>query len=119
MTRLELPWPPTINTYRQPVRMGNITRLVTSNKGKQYKKLVEQALITQEYPLFKNKIGMEIKLHPPDKRKRDIDNYFKPVFDSLVKCNVLEDDELIKEITVYMCDPVKFGQVVVNIKELK
>lgn len=37
----------------------------------------------------------------PDRRKRDLDNYLKPVLDALTECNIIEDDSKIVSLNIY------------------
>ena len=118
-TKLELPFPPSINGYRIPLRRGKTIILGTSNNGHKYVKRVGESLIDQEFHTYSDNVKVSLELYPPDKRKRDIDNYCKALFDSLVKHNVLEDDKLIKHLNIDMCSPCKYGKVLIWIEEIE
>ena len=58
---------------------------------------------------------MEVYLHPPDVRKRDLDNYMKGLLDALVQAGILEDDSLIDQLFIYRGNKMKDGKVRVEI----
>ena len=45
-------------------------------------------------------IAVEVLVFPPDKRRRDLDNLWKVIGDSLTKAGVWEDDSLIEKIVL-------------------
>ena len=49
---------------------------------------------------MEGRLGVTIKLYPPDKRRRDIDNYSKAVLDLLTKSEAWLDDEQVDLLTV-------------------
>ena len=46
-------------------------------------------------------VSIELALTPPDKRKRDLDNYIKPVLDALEASGALENDNMVKRLNVF------------------
>lgn len=109
-----LPWPPTANSYWR--RNGNCYFI--TKKGILYRDL---AITTcKSMPnLFVNKerLTVSVLAYPPDKRRRDLDNLFKVLLDSLQKAGVYEDDSQID----YLCIermPEILDKVVVEIKEI-
>lgn len=50
--------------------------------------------------MLKKPVRADIFLYPPDKRKRDIDNVLKCLFDVLQHGGAIEDDALIRELYV-------------------
>ncbi|KMK50922.1 endodeoxyribonuclease RusA [[Actinobacillus] muris] len=111
---LELPYPPTVNHYWKHTRSG--IHYVTA-KGKAFQQAV--CLLVKNAKQFKGKVALVVDIYPPDKRKRDIDNVFKALFDGLVKSGVIADDSLIDKLTAEKFDAVKGGKVVVRIRELQ
>lgn len=56
-----------------------------------------------------------LRVAPPDRRKRDLDNVVKPVFDALTRCCVWSDDCYVNRLLVERAEPVKNGQVIVHV----
>lgn len=112
---LHLSWPPTINAYYRSTRSG-IKYLDKSVR--KFRKEVERDIHEQvpglclDYPLF-----MEVYLHPPDKRRRDLDNYMKGLLDALTEACFWEDDVLVDQLHIYRGDIVKNGKVRIEISE--
>lgn len=94
-------------------------RKITSKKARQYYDHV-CAIVS------KNKLARKIKgdllacvtRYPPDKRKRDIDNTNKCLFDSLSKSGVIGDDSQIKISLHADADVIKGGCVVVDLYQM-
>jgi crossover junction endodeoxyribonuclease RusA len=61
---------------------------------------------------------MRIELTPPDNRKRDIDNCFKALLDSLEGAAVFINDSQVKELHAVML-PKGDGQCLVMVTELQ
>ena len=83
---LQLPYPPTANTY---YRKWN-NRMVISARGREYAR--EVAAIVGKMKPLRCRIAVIVVVAVPDRRKRDIDNLTKPLFDSLTKAGVWVDD---------------------------
>lgn len=113
----ELPFPPTVNKMFPSGKNG---RRFLSAKGEAYRNEVYGRTLEQ-HGVFKPLTGpirATVELFPGDKRKRDIDNYSKALFDSLKHANVYMDDSQIKETHHYMREPGKEGRCIVIIEEL-
>ncbi len=113
--RLELPWPPSSNTYYRTYQ----GRMLLSKRGRAYKTECH-GLILEQHGIFKpftGPISVTVELTPPDKRKRDLDNCFKGLFDSMANANVMMDDSQIKAIYATMLEPSKPGSCVVIVEE--
>ena len=65
------------------------------------------------------RLEVHIKLYPPDRRLRDIDNHIKAIFDLLTKANVWEDDSQVDMLHVERCDIVPKGKVEIEISCLE
>lgn len=52
-----------------------------------------------------------MKLYPPDKRRRDIDNYSKAVFDALTHGGFWKDDSQVVRQIIEKHNPVRGGKV--------
>ena len=94
---LMLPWPPSVNSIIMCVRSRRI-------KSKTHKTYLDEARfqLAQQEPLphFDKPVNVELRLGPPDRRKRDIDNHGKAALDALCDMNVLADDSLVHKLTL-------------------
>ena len=88
---------PTVNEFMAIFR----GRRIKTVKCREFKKEAQKQLIEQfsDVLLINSQIKVKINLYFKDKRKRDVDNYLKAIFDSLTGA-VIEDDSLIKKCTV-------------------
>jgi len=112
---LELPWPPSVNSYLAIVGR----RKVKTKKARDYCKAVEFALIDQRVCSFGDqRLSVEIEAFPPDRRKRDVDNLFKSLLDSLKLAGVYEDDSQIDFLSIKRMQVYKGGKVCLRISEL-
>jgi crossover junction endodeoxyribonuclease RusA len=113
-TILYLNWPPTVNNYYTHTRNG----VFISKKGRQYKSAVEADIREQAPDVYiTDKVAITVYMFPPDRRKRDLDNYMKALQDSISKAGLWEDDSLIDQLYIYRGEVIKGGQIVVKIEE--
>tara|TARA_R110000744_G_C19371578_1_gene562730 strand:+ start:26802 stop:27212 length:411 start_codon:yes stop_codon:yes gene_type:complete len=93
-----LPFPPTVNNYYVKTKRG----VFISMKGKAFRAAVADA-VNEQLPgvYIDEKMLVEVILYPPDKRKRDVDNYSKALMDALTECGLWEDDSLIDQTFIY------------------
>lgn len=115
--RLELPFPPSTNTYYRNVR--GVMKI--SKRGREYKHEV-YACVLEQLGIFKPFTGpvrIAVELFPPDKRRRDLDNFSgKALCDALGYANVYMDDSQIKESHNYFREVVKGGRCEIVLEEL-
>lgn len=131
MLELELPYPPSVNSYK---RVG---RTVMTKKGKIYQQRVNTAKTNLFYyevwVIIKNlkaikRISMPIDstidlclsvdAYFPDKRVRDLDNILKALLDSLVKGGLIKDDSQIKKLLITRCGIERpKGKIIIRISE--
>lgn len=109
MIKLELPWPPSVNHYW---RMGH-NRIYLGAEGKRYKAIVNGLVRTARVSPLTGHLGVQMIAHPPDRRRRDLDNLQKCLWDSIGAAGLYEDDSQIKHIAAWMLDPVPGGKVIV------
>jgi crossover junction endodeoxyribonuclease RusA len=64
------------------------------------------------------RLAVEILAFPPDRRKRDLDNLYKALLDSVSKAGVIPDDEQIDDLRICRMASEKPGRVQVHIKPL-
>lgn len=97
MIELTLPWPPSNNVYYRNV--DGVMKI--SENGRAYRKAVAgQVLIQRGAKQYAGRLAVEIEAHVPDKRRRDLDNLFKSVLDSLTHAGVWLDDSQVDELSI-------------------
>lgn len=109
-----LPWPPSVNRYWRHV--GGKTLL--SKTGREYKARAVAMLERQKrvgFTTFQDSVGVALVFHAPDSRKRDLDNYFKALFDCVTDSGVWKDDSIVGEIHAYRGGKVRGGEVFMTI----
>jgi crossover junction endodeoxyribonuclease RusA len=112
---LHLPFPPTVNNYYKLTRSGvrYLDKKVRAFREAVLRAVAEQMPgVTLSDPLF-----MEVYLYPPDKRRRDLDNYMKGLLDALTEAELWTDDSLIDQLHIFRGTIVKGGSVRVEISE--
>ena len=115
MIELELPFPPSVNTYWRNFN----GRMLISKKGRDYRQAVaDQVLIQRGAKHYQGKVKMTIEAWRPDERKRDLDNLLKAPLDALTHAGVYMDDQLIVDLRIYWADE-KGGKLKVKIEEIK
>ena len=118
MVTLNLPWPPSTNkTWRR-----SRSHMHLSNKSTTYRLAVRSLVLGEKLsciPLH-GQLEVSVTLYPPDKRRRDEDNFAgKALFDALTHAGVWGDDSQIRSKHVYWGDIVKGGYVSVEIQPLQ
>lgn len=112
MIELELPWPPTANTYWR--RNGG--RYFISKRGQDYREYVSKVCYPyQGLFVAEDRLRLRIKAYPPDKRKRDLDNLFKSVLDSIQHSGIYVDDSQIDKLSIERM-PEYEGKISVNLE---
>jgi crossover junction endodeoxyribonuclease RusA len=115
MIVLTLPFPPSVNGYWRNIN----GRTLISAKGRAYKKAVAR-LAQWNYAAkqLESRLEVLVILHPPDRRKRDIDNSMKALLDSMQAAGVYLDDSQIDRLAIERGEIKKGGAVIVTIKEI-
>lgn len=97
---LLVPFPPSVNTYWRTFR----GRMILSAKARQYRQDVIASL--RPDPDSRSTIrpltcllAVTVSMHPPDKRRRDVDNYAKALLDAMKYAGIYEDDSQIVTLT--------------------
>ena len=112
---LHLPWPPTINSYYKMTRQG---QRYLDPKVREFRQLVLDAVREQAPGLtLESRLFMEVYLFPPDRRKRDVDNYMKGLLDALTEAELWTDDSQVDQLHIYRGEVVKAGSVRIEVSE--
>lgn len=115
MLKTTLPWPPSANRYW---RYWN-GRIIINREARDYKKHVQYLSCLWPVKRIHGRIDLKLDIHPPDKRKRDLDNLLKITIDALESTGIFEDDSQIDRILVERKEVIKDGQITVKIHEIK
>lgn len=113
MVVLELKYPPSINHYW---RMGN-HRIYLSEEGRRYKSIVAGIVRCARVQPFTSDVSLKIEAYPPDRRRRDLDNIQKAVWDALTDAGLYEDDSQVKHVEAWMLEPLERGKVIVTVDD--
>ena len=104
-----LPWPVSVNAlYRARGR-----RVYVSARGKAFKKACGIIFAGTKLVYETERVWLDIEVHPPDNRRRDISNLIKIVEDALPW---FRDDSQVDEIKIKRChkDHRKKGYIIVK-----
>jgi len=99
---LKLLYPPSVNEI-----YSHVGRKRFVNKdGKNFYNYINKVFYLFNYPRFEDaKLEAILNLYPKDRRRRDLDNPQKILFDSFKKVGLYNDDTQIKKCTTIMNDP--------------
>ena len=109
-----LPWPPSVNHYWARRRNGGV---YLTAKARAYRVAAWAEIKRQRVPQFgKQQVQVQLLLTPPDRRRRDIDNVRKPIYDVLEHAGVLVNDSQIVSDHAIRVEPEPPGNVHVTIR---
>ena len=112
--RLELPYPPSVNSYWR----ANGHRRYISPEGVQFAKEVDLVVKQGRHKSFGDKlVAMSVMIHPRSKRKFYLDNTLKAILDALMKAGMYDDDSQIEYIEIARGEQVENGKAVVHLYE--
>jgi crossover junction endodeoxyribonuclease RusA len=78
---------------------------------------VASLLASRRAEPLRGSLLVHVAVHPPDLRRRDLDNAMKALLDALAHGGVYEDDGQIDRLEIERCGVVPDGKVVVQITE--
>ncbi len=93
--KLMLPYPPSVNRIWR--RVG--TKTVLSRDGRLYRERVAELLAGMD-GFGDARLEVEILVHPPDRRRRDLDNVLKAPLDALTHARMFDDDSQIDRLVL-------------------
>lgn len=111
--KLTLPFPPSLNNMYPTSRSGV---RYTSERGKKFKNDVAEQMLKERPTMLDGEIAVKLSLYRP-RKTGDIDNFCKPVLDSL-KGYCFNDDKQIVELHVRRFDDKNNPRVEVEIERL-
>ncbi len=112
---LTLPYPPSVNRYYRNVR----GRTLISAQGRAYRRMVADCVfLARAAKRLEGRLVVQVEVQPPDRRRRDIDNLGKSLFDSLQHAGVYNDDSQIDDLRIVRLPPTTGGIVTVKIREI-
>ena len=112
---LELPYPPSVNHYWR--RVG--ARTLISREGRRYRSHVASVLALRRIRPIPGSLDVRITVHPPDRRRRDLDNAMKALLDALEHGGAYGDDFQIDHLDIWRGEVVPDGKVTVRITEIQ
>lgn len=114
MLTIELPFPPSMNTYWRHVG----AKVLVSREGRVYRDLVSKLILLgphwNQLPLV-GRLAMHIVARAKDRRARDLDNLGKAILDSLQYAGVYPNDSHIDDLHFVRGDTDPTGSVTVTI----
>ena len=110
MVSLDLPWPPSVNTYWRHVVSRGSPRVLVSDAGRKYRVAVQRAVLAaRAVKQYTGDVRVSIVAYPPDKRARDVDNLLKAVLDAMQAAGVYLNDSQITTLQITKCRQVHPG----------
>ncbi len=118
--RIELPFPPSVNSYWRSIIRGKRSVVLISERGREYRVDVQAAILKRFGILRPTQSRLSVSIHAimPDCRQRDIDNLPKAILDALTHARVWVDDSQIDVLMIRrgaVCPP---GGLVIEITRL-
>ena len=113
MIELTLPYPPSVNSYYRHVG----PRVLISREGRRFRKRVCSILAACRVRPLEGPLALEIDVHPPDRRRRDLDNTLKALLDAMEHGGAYRDDSQIVRLVIEKKRPQPGGCVIVRLQE--
>ena len=114
--KLTLPFPPSVNGYWRSTSHGTLI----SERGRRYRVNAIAAVYEQlrrRPQAITHDIDIHVILYPPNRAKRDLDNFQKALFDAVTHAGVWVDDIQIKRMVVEWGDVTCHGKAELTINE--
>jgi len=114
--KAQLPMPPSVNGYWLVKPKG---KYLSAKARKFRSEVIAYVASLGRIRTHTGRIRAQVTIHGRDKRKFDIDNYQKALWDALTHARVIDDDELIDELNIKRGEIIKGGRIDVELYELK
>nr|ELR5167183.1 RusA family crossover junction endodeoxyribonuclease [Providencia rettgeri] len=109
------PFPPSVNACWRNIN----GKTLISAKGRAFRANAAAAIYEQlrkRPKAITEHVSVIVKMYPPTKHRRDIDNYLKAPFDALTHAGVWNDDDQVKHADITWCEVVKDGRFEIEIR---
>ena len=93
-------------------------RQILSKAGRTFRLNAIAAILEQGKKKFSGLVAVEIRVYPPDHRRRDLDNFLKAALDTLTHAGVWDDDEQVDDLRIIRMPVEKPGKAIVRIEEM-
>ena len=118
-----LPYPPTVNHYwvyaRRAIHLTPTGRIYRRRFAWAWASNRVERDATLDNDPASLRYALAITVHPPDRRKRDLDNVLKAILDALTFSGAIHDDEQIDDLHVLRGDRACEGCIDVVLTSLK
>lgn len=120
---LTLPFPPSVNHYWRHCaqgRSGNV-RVYITTKGREFREQVCRIVRGKGLAIgLDAPLAVSIVLRPPDRMRRDLDNYGgKALLDAITKSGLWLDDSQVRELNIKWGSVIKGGETQIQIGVLQ
>lgn len=120
--KLTLPFPPSVNGYWRAPNKGSLKgRHLVSDRGRKFNSEALASILDQLNRRPRSLTGdlaVSVVFYPPTRARRDLDNYFKALFDAMTRAGVWLDDSQIKKLAAEWGPVTKGGKVELMICEV-
>jgi len=107
---LELPLPPSVNSYWG---FSGHRRFLTL-AAREFKQQVAHIVSQQPIRFGSDRLSLSVTLHFKDRRISDISNRIKALEDALVQAGLMNDDSQIDELHVFRGEIIKGGKTIIK-----
>jgi crossover junction endodeoxyribonuclease RusA len=122
---LVLPFPPSVNRYWRHPSSGRLAgRHLISEEGRRYRSAIQAIVASSHVPhtFHGHRVCVSLEVIPPDRRKRDLDNLPKSIFDGLTHAGIWDDDGQIDDLRIWRSTRkanIFRGEVIVTIERME
>ena len=110
--QLLLPYPPSANKYWRHVG----AKVLISREGRAFRADVSRVEVPKR---MVGRLSVTLEVHPPDRRRRDLDNVCKSTLDALQYAGAYIDDSQIDRLLVIRRQCCDGGKLVVTLEEME